>query len=352
MDNSRRQPKKARKNRVNQEAPMHLFSPERVSIPLGQEHLETATEGMKSHENGVGQEGQKLGNSYRPMTIFEDKNGTPSQLPSNSSIPSFFALIKSFKGPVIPRSPPDSAFTRRVGGRCNDAKKPIQLQKLVPDSSIIEQFYISSSAKNNKPPSHSEATEVYATLKTPFDAKLEDVRKRQMTQLQFKSDGSENITSGNPSEHPTSSECYPPMNIMDATIAQGHQPYMVSVPQNRLSCDIESLPSQCKAAICEVLHIKQMENSRCYSNQDFQQSFEGCMLDQMKKHASKSPPYPEGAYTVPIQYPPSQVQMTETLQQFNSAHPGIFSYGVILVPIGSEPSTDSIPPANSGNEKP
>lgn len=261
-----------------------------------------------------------------------------SRMRSASAHMPMFAEFRAARvdtGPIIPRSPPDSAFTRRMEerGTNNEASSGDRPRMQIPDPSLFEQFYITSSANNNKATSNSGTTDVYTPLKTPFyTPTLDDLLKRQMTQLQCKSDGSEEVAGGIRSGSDESLMC---LNRMDPR-KDGHpeQQLVIAKGPNRLSCSIESLPSQCKVAINEEQRIRQMERSGGYSNQDFQQSFEGTVFGQAKKQRTESPSQlQERTHVVPVEQASTQVQVQDTLHQLNS---GLLSYGFVLVPIGTE----------------
>ena len=113
---------------------------------------------------------------------------------------------------------------------------------------------------------------------------------------------------------------------------------------NNFSCSIESLDSQCKAAIMEEHRIRQMEKSGGYSMQDFHHSFEGSVLGQMKRRASQSPQRAESNHMIASE---TQVQVHQGVQQTIPVQQrGRISYGLVLVPFASEQTQESHKPAN------
>lgn len=278
--------------------------------------------------------------------MFEIKNGRPTVLPNDAGKkPAIVFALTSFAGPVIPRSPPDSAFTRNAGTRRNN--EAVHGTAMAPncgspilDPSVLDQFYVTNSVNNVS--SSFGATELFAPLQTPFGMRLDELLPRQ-AHLQYKADGSENPVRVHGVElQPTTttqvinrSPFSTTKTQMDARlIAENSEHFVMSMPPNRLSCSIESLPSRCKTAICEVQHIQQMENACGYSKQDF--PFEACMVGQTKRQVCSKPAQPpEGTYMMPVDASASQIQAQETLQQL-STHPGILPYGIVLVPIDQQ----------------
>ena len=266
-------------------------------------------------------------------------------------------MFEFYLGPVIPRSPPDSAFTRRRAqpkketGRSERAIHKHCQHQQIPDPSVLEHFYVISSSNQSKGTSHTGANEVYAPLKTPFDRRgVEELLKKPGMQFQQpKSGGSDDVCGVNTgSDNQTSQDSHMSFNNRpvrdEAPISDSGERVSTLRSSNNFSCSIESLDSQCKAAIMEEHRIRQMEKSGGYSMQDFHHSFEGSVLGQMKRRASQSPQRAESNHMITSE---TQVQVHQGVQQTIPVQQhGRISYGLVLVPFASEQTQESNKPAN------